>query len=412
MKFAMVEVSLTSSNPRLPSVSMDILRGARRLNAETIVYTADPDAYADMPGDLVNRWVVCDTRDGLDVARAAEADRPDCLVGVSDLFVDIANTASLRLGLPASPDSPAFARDKAAVRAALDKAGLRNPRWAVLDCATYQGQPLGPAVPLPGITKPVDGSASWDVSRVADEKELLAAVDHHRARASYGRGVNPVGRLLLEEEIPGELYSVEGFRYDGVSDVWGFTGRVLAEPPNYTELAMSFGADEPVPGLGDYVDQVLDATGFVYGPFHIEVMASPDGPVLIEINPRPMGHGCHQCVDAMADRPFGDEIAGRYLGFDRAFRISDGAACIGHYAIPRGGLITRIDGVDEARGSDGVVKVNVSKTVGDRMTYTASNSDCAAHVIATGEDRDQATRRALDAVNKIRFGFDDGGATA
>jgi biotin carboxylase len=410
VKFSMVEVSLTSSDPRLPSVSMDVLRGAKKLGAQTVVYTADPGAYAEMPSGVVDQWVVCDTRCAEAVALAARPVAPDCLVGVSDLFVDIANQAALALGLPANTDSPAFARDKSAVRRALDDAGVPNVTWSVLDCAHSAGPAVAAGVRLPAITKPVDGSASWDIARVADERELRAALEQHRDRASYGRGVVPAGRLLVEEEVEGELYSVEGFRHTGRTDVWGYTGRTLSEPPTYIELSMSFGPDEPVPGLGAYVERVLDATRFDYGAFHIEVMSTPAGPVLIEINPRPLGHGCHQCVNALGDRPLGDEIARRYLGLDRVIAIASGAATIGHHVAQHAGTIVGIEGVEAARGCPGVVAVNLSKRVGDVVRLTGSNSDCIAHAIATGADREEATVRAFHAVDHVRFSYDTSGA--
>lgn len=336
MKFSMVEVSLSSSDPRLPSVSLDILRGAKKVGAETIVYTANPHAYAEMPDGMVDRWITCDTRDANDVAKAAQAVAPDCLVGVSDLFVDVANAAALKLGLPANADSPAFARDKAAVRQALDDAGVTNLAWAVIDCADYDESAPWSGVKPPAITKPVDGSASWDITLVSSEGELREAVERHRVRSTYGRGVQPVGRMLIEEEVTGELYSVEGFRSEGQTELWGYTGRVLAAPPHYAEIAMSFGTGEPEPGLGAYVVQVLDATNFRYGAFHIEVMYTASGPILIEVNPRPMGHGSHQCVNALSDHPLGDEIARRYLGMDGVFQIGGGAAAIGHHVAGKG----------------------------------------------------------------------------
>jgi biotin carboxylase len=401
----MVEVSLSSSDPRLPSVSLDILRGAKKLGAQTIVYTASRQAYAQMPAGMVDHWVVCDTRNADDLAKAAKTVAPDCLVGVSDLFVDTANTAALALGLPANANSAAFARDKAAVRRALDEAHVPNLAWAVVDCAEDNcSVPAG--VALPAITKPVDGSASWDISRVDSESELRAAVQRHRARSTYGRGVVPAGRLLIEQEVPGQLYSVEGFRYAGTTEIWGYTDRVLSAPPDYIELALSFGLDEPEPGLGAYVRRVLDATNFTYGVFHVEVMSTPSGPMLIEVNPRPMGHGAHQCINALSDQPWGDEIARRYLGLNPTIHIRDGAASVAHQMAEHSGTIRCIDGVENARHGTGVVTVNVNKKAGDTLTVTHSNSDSIAHTVATGPDRAEATRRGFDAVRQIRFTLD------
>jgi biotin carboxylase len=401
MKFSMVEVSLTSSDPRLPSISLDVLDGAHKLGAETIVFAADPSVYDVMPGHFVDRWVECDTRDPASIAAAAKQLGPDCLVGVSDLFTDVANAAAVELGLASNEDSTAFERNKAAVRRSLDQASVPNLDWAVLD---VRGDvPSAFRFPFPAITKPVDGSASWDIALVADLDELRAAMKHHADRTTYGRGVTPSGSLLVEQVVDGDLYSVEGFRHDGVTELWGYTGRVLSDPPYFIELAMSFGSGEPVAGLGQYVLDVLDATNFRFGAFHIEVMSTPDGPILIEINARPMGHGCHQCVNALADRPLGDELASLYLGRGSCISIPSGAATIGHQLAPRAGRVITVHGVDEARALPNVHAVNTSKSAGDTVLITHSNSDCIAHCVAVGADRAEATRRAFDGVSRVLF---------
>lgn len=407
MIFSMVEVSLTSSDPRLPSISLDVLEGAHKLGAETVVFAAEPNVYAVMPDRFVDRWVTCDTRDPRSIASAAAGVKPDCLVGVSDLFTDVANTAAYEIGLPSNGTSTAFARDKAAVRRSLDEAGVHNLTWSVVDTHVFgTARHVGQRFEYPAITKPVDGSASWDITLVHSDDDLAAAVRNHAERSTYGRGVTPAGRLLVEQVVDGELYSVEGFRHNGITDLWGFTGRVLSDPPHYIELAMSFGPDQPVPGLGQYVLDVLDATSFVYGAFHVEVMSTPDGPILIEINARPMGHGCHQCVNALADRPLGDELASQYLGLGSCITVQDGAATIGHQLAPRAGRVTRVNGLEEARAAKNVYVVNVSKGAGDLLTVTHSNSDCIAHCVATGSDRMEATKRAFDVVSLVSFDVD------
>jgi hypothetical protein len=169
------------------------------------------------------------------------------------------------------------------------------------------GKPAAVAVPA-GATVAVTGLAMVAVAVVG----------------GYGLPANAKSPAFARDKVRGPRGARRGGRPQPhlVRDRLRQTGRVLSDPPSYIELAMSFGADEPVPGLGEYVATVLNATNFEYGAFHIEMMQSPNGPVLIEINARPMGHGCHQCVNALGDRPLGDEIARRYLGLDRAIHPS------------------------------------------------------------------------------------------
>src|SRR5919198_601006 len=99
MKFALVEVSLASSNPHLPSSSISALAAARELGATTLVASVDPSVYEGQLDHLVDVWVPCDTLNPDSIVAAMRPHRPDALVAFSDLFIPEANAAAARLDL-------------------------------------------------------------------------------------------------------------------------------------------------------------------------------------------------------------------------------------------------------------------------------------------------------------------------
>ncbi|MFI0421731.1 ATP-grasp domain-containing protein [Spongiactinospora sp. 9N601] len=119
--------------------------------------------------------------------------------------------------------------------------------------------------------------------------------------------------VVLQRRLIGTEYVINTFTADGrhaVTDVCRYTkvsnGDSFAVYRDVEFLAM----DEPhVPELIAHVRQALDALGFRFGPAHTEVMLTPDGPRLIEVNSRIAGSG----MAAAAALATGDNAVGRFV---------------------------------------------------------------------------------------------------
>jgi biotin carboxylase len=397
-----VEVSLAASSPNSPSAGVDGLRAARRLGYETIVLSADPDFYGPLVRGLVDEFVACDSQDPDAVVDAVAGRRPAAILTFSDLFVSPAAGAARALGLRGpTPGSPALARDKALVRRVLADAGIRNPAWHV---AEIDGET--PALPLdyPLVVKPVDGSASEDVRRVENTQELELAVAAHRSRSTYGRGVAPKHVLLFEEELEGPMWSIEGFSRDGGPAIWGYTDRILGDPPFYVERSCTFSAERPHPEIDGFVRRVLEATGYDFGPFHLEVIVTDEGPQVVELNPRLLGAGVHDCVSLTCGADVVEEVLKCYLGESRGdLPPPRGAGSLRLLYPERAGTVVRVEGADEAQSLPGVKLVDLRVREGDRVNDPRENGDSFGHVIAVGETREEAVSRAAAAEERIRL---------
>jgi biotin carboxylase len=388
---ALVEAVPAGADWRLPNHGVEALRAARRLGVRTVLVTAD--ARPAVPRELVDKWTCCDTGSAASVARSLTAIDLTAVFSWVDPYVTIANQAALRLGCTrtGNPGSPAALADKAGVRARLDQAGLPNPRWSVLD-ANSSPPWRTPAYPL--VVKPVDGFAGIDAQRVTSDEELRVVVQQHRDRFSYGRTFIPSHRLLCEEELVGPLVSVEGMVVDGHLTIWGFTDRTLGPPPNFIETSVAFAGDEPYPGLVPYVRKVLEALEYHTGPFHLELIATADGPVLVELNPRLAGAGIHQAIDLTTGGSCAEAILCAYLGLPADLPPPRNAACLTHLVARRSGTLRKITGIPEAQAVEGVQAVVQRTPDGTPVRLTGFNADRLGYVLTTGISRAECRRSA------------------
>merc|ERR1712048_243021 len=111
---------------------------------------------------------------------------------------------------------------------------------------------------------------------------------------------NPTGKvnaeLALQEFLSGDEYIVDTVSHDGkhlAIAVWKYTKR---RGLPWDEKAILTSQNELLPPSGEiqdelvnYVFAVLDAVGLRYGPCHTEVMYTPRGPILVEVNARMHG---------------------------------------------------------------------------------------------------------------------------
>jgi biotin carboxylase len=67
----------------------------------------------------------------------------------------------------------------------------------------------------------------------------------------------------------------------------GINDKRMFSPPSFAMRGSCFPSDRYDTGLvRDYAFQILDAIGFDFGACHIEMIVAPDGPYLVEVNPR------------------------------------------------------------------------------------------------------------------------------
>jgi biotin carboxylase len=180
-------------------------------------------------------------------------------------------------------------RDKAQTRAALDAAGVPQPRSVpvrTLDEAVAAAERVG----YPAILKPRGLGASLGVVRVDDPGQL-------RARFAFTRDTvapDPVAYrtdqpVLVEECVLGEEISIDSVVRDGRVTPLFVARKVVGYPPYAEEIGHFVDAADPLladPVLVAAVQDTHSALGFRDGCTHTEFMLTATGPQLIEVNGR------------------------------------------------------------------------------------------------------------------------------
>lgn len=186
------------------------------------------------------------------------------------------------------------AKNKAAARLALERAGLASCRYAQVTDVAGIGD-AAQVVGFPLIVKPVQGYGKLMMRRIGSPGELELFCQDYRALRD---GLVEMDKafvsedLLLEEYLEGTMYSVEIGADERGTYPFMVTERHRPEYNPLIELGSSMPAlAEPAlrDALADYASHVVRALCLDVGIFHLEVIATARGPVLVEANPRLMG---------------------------------------------------------------------------------------------------------------------------
>lgn len=245
---------------------------------------------------LVDGLVTTDA-DAVTAALAAcHAEHPiDVVTSQHEMSTEAVAHACRALGLRGTdPDAVLTARRKDLCRDTLDRAGLASARHAL---AADEGEVLAAAerIGYPVILKPPSGGDSLlsYVARTPQEavdgcRGILTGLDTVPAdwRGQFRRGV------LVEEYLTGPLVSVELGAKNGEFHPYCVSGRFRWAQDEVVELGSYIPSNLPPEHLDActaYAVDVCRALGLDLGIFHLEIIHTDRGPVLVEVNPRVMG---------------------------------------------------------------------------------------------------------------------------
>lgn len=253
----------------------------------------------DVIASLDRVMEVDETSDPLQLIDAVETfisqDPIDHLLTQNEFAIDAAAVLASHFGIHfTSPTGVRMARNKAKAREILEKHGIPSAKHRVVrtvDEAVGAAQEIG----YPVILKPLAGADSILAFR-ADSSEQLAdemkrGLDELKHFPAQIHNLLERG-FLIEECLIGELVSAEiGFR-DGKAYRFIVSGRPRARRNECVEMGAF------MPGnlsnaqrdeCFDYAERVCRALGLDVGIFHIELIYTERGPILVEANPRLMG---------------------------------------------------------------------------------------------------------------------------
>lgn len=312
-----------------------------------------------------------------------------------DLHVPTVALIAKHFHLPhLNPHAAALARSKGEMRIVCGQAGVLQPKFAMpqtFETARQAADLIG----YPVIVKPSDGSASLNMALARNPEELERAVGAIHQFKTYGGGLRASRQALIEEYIEGSLVSVECLTVGGKHIVLGVTDRILGEPPCFAELGGSFPSGIPGQELAVQTAlRALDAIGFDLGASHTEVMLSPRGAFLVEINPRLAGGFVADMMKHSLKRNIMSEVVRLALGeeIDLKFETHSVATLLALTTEEEGVLqeIFPCTQYDEKQ----ILRYFFSKKIGDSVRPPRNNYDRLGYVVATGKDPQESYSRA------------------
>ena len=322
------------------------------------------------------------------ICKVAKKFKPD---GIMTLATDmpmrsIAAATSL-LGLPGiSMDTAIKSTDKGEMIKAFKEYGVESPWFYILE-KEAQLQEVMSQIEYPCILKPTDNAGSRGVMLVNSESELLEAYQYS---VSQSRG----GWVILEEYMTGPEVSVEVMVVEGEPHVLQVTDKLTTGAPNFVEMGHNQPSMLPIKDvekIKDLACRAVKSVGINCGPSHVEIKLTPSGPKMVELGAR-MGGDCittHlvplstgiDMIKATIDVSLGlTPNIEPTLHKGSAIRFLD-APC---------GVISSIEGVEEAKLVDGIQEVSLTKNVGDEVTEIHSSLDRCGFIVAQSDSANGA----------------------
>jgi biotin carboxylase len=374
-----------------------LLAAARERGLFVIALDRDPAA----PGfRFADRRAIISTEDERGIERLALAERIDGVIAPGiDWPVAIAARVAEQLGLP-HPLEPAIAvlaTSKLRQRERLAAAGVPQPRWKIVTSETLQQSVASPPV----VVKAPDRQGQKGLSVVQEAGELRAGVERAIAESRSGAA-------LVEELVEGPEVTVNAFSVGGRFIPLTVTDRLTAEPPAFGVALAHVWQSE---AAGDEAVQVAEAAaralGIRDGPTYTQLRIGPDGPQVMELAARlGGGHDAELCRAAL-----GVDLNGLALAAALGEEVSEaelriepqaGGACV-RFLVPPEGELRGVDGVDAARGQEGIIDVRIYREPGHVFGPFRRGADRAGAVLALGERPKEALDRADRAAALIRF---------
>ncbi|MFD3617640.1 acetyl-CoA carboxylase biotin carboxylase subunit family protein [Streptomyces sp. NPDC058676] len=375
---------LLALNPT-DSVTEGFLPAAARLGLDLTVLTDQPDAHRAAYPDV--EILECDVRDFRAViTRISTHHRPDAVFTNSDHLQTQAALAAAYLGLPGKDWRATLrTKDKAEMRRRLAAAGVDSVWSAELTA------PAALDAPYPCVLKPREGVASEDVVLVESAEELVSCSEE-----IWGR--RPGAVLVVEEYLPGELYTLETLGDGTARHVLGGFRTELSPPPYFIEESLTFVPAHPEPVVAQVLEQ-LDALGVGFGACHTEFVVHAGRARIIEVNYRAIGDQCDLLLARLLGIPLFEHILRIHLGEPLPAGLGarrDGAARLEYPCADRAGTLVGAPAATEVT-VDGVhLTYRPLRAVGERHELYRTNRDYLGVLRAAGTDQPTVDRLSAE----------------
>ncbi|MBN2510807.1 MAG: ATP-grasp domain-containing protein [Spirochaetales bacterium] len=383
---------------------------AIHLAKEMGLYVTVADGNPSAPGRYdADCFLHVDLKDKEQLAlSAAQSDIPvdGVFTAGTDFSASVAWVAA-RLGLPGIPYETALAAtDKALMREAFSRQQVPSPRFVYFDAqhggiSTEKSVSAGTLKGLeyPLVVKPVDNMGARGIRRVDTLDECRAAV-----LDAFSLSRN--GRVIVEEYIEGDEYSIDALVWKGRIYICGIADRHITFPPYFIEMGhtMPTAASRAVQKkIVDVFTRGIKAIGIHEGAAKGDIKVNARGAFVGEIAARLSGGymsgWTYPYAAGILPAMGGIRIALGYPPFDR-FRPGS-CFCAEHAYISVPGKVKRVRGVQEALAFPHIKNHFSRVKPGDIVVFPRNNVEKCGNFIGQAATRKAARSSVLKACRNV-----------
>ena len=315
------------------------------------------------------------------------ADVPLTLASVAEALGLPGNSlASARLAADKLAMKQKFTEDRVPVPWFCQVNNVRN----LTDIVRREGYPL--------VLKPVDSRGARGVLRLTEKVDLeWAYQESHRH--------SPTGRVMVERFLPGPQVSTESLVVGSAAYTPGFADRNYEFLERYAPFIIENGGELPssLPEkiqklVRQVVQQAANSMGITNGVVKGDIVVYNGKPYVIELAARLSGgYFCSVEIPLNTGVDFVEQAIRQALGerinpVDLLPKFQRGVAQ--RYLFPEPGRVIRISGPDTAYFEQGIEMCEIRVSVGDIIKPIENHPARAGVIIATGDTREEALKRA------------------
>ncbi len=330
---------------------------------------------------------------------------PFCgVLAVGDRPAFLAAYVAERLGIAFHPSAAVTAaNDKYRTRERFRVVGLNVPHYDLLPPGQL------PAWKCPCMLKPLHFSASRGVIRADTPEEFVVA------EARIRKMIPADEPILVEDFIPGREFALEGLVTGGKLQTLAiFEKPDPLDGPFFEETIYVTPSRESAVvrrSIEEAAQVAIAALGLRFGPVHAEMRVNSQGVWMLEAAARPIGGLCSRVLrfsDGTGDDAGLEEILlRRALGQDvSAVRLAPGAHGVMMLPIPRAGVFSGAEGVDQARAVNGIEAVEITAKEGQFLQPLPEGASYLGFLFARSGDANRVEEALRQAHACLHFRLD------
>jgi len=322
------------------------------------------------------------------------------ILSFMDPFVHVAAKLSRELGITkVSPDPLVKMEDKLLTRRLL-KGLTVTPHFSRYG----KGQSLKNFIKrqtgsFPLIVKTPISTGSRDVLFVKDKRELAESINMLMKNGSK--------EVLVEEYLDGPQYLVEACVFNGKVHIIAVLEQEVTFFDRFIVTGYCLLADMDKAfsrKIHDTVSSILKRFNMKNGSCHLEMRLINHQWKLIEINPRISGGAMNRMIETAYGINLVEETIKIFLGWEANLKPKYKKFVYAHYlTCDSTGTILKVSGKKRCSKLPGVEEVFIKSKIGDLLHPPLSMGDRYGYILASSNNKEDASRIAKEAAAKIHF---------